>query len=79
MKGGLPISPDPSLFCVTWEVKNVHRKPYRTNIITEVPLKGKIRMESSDFIEIYYYIEIGIMRACVCVCVCSFAAVSFDA
>ena len=71
------MSPDPSLFCAPWEVRNKHRKTYRTNMIAEVALKGKIRMESSNYIETLYYIEIGIMRAfvraCVraCVCVCS--------
>ena len=61
------MSPDPSLFCAPWEVKNIHRKTYRTNMIAEVALKGKIRMESLDYIETLYYIGI---RACVRACVC---------
>ena len=44
------MSPNPSLFCAPWEVENIHRKTYITNMIAEVTLKGKIRM---DFIEDY--------------------------
>ena len=46
-----PMSPDPSLFCAPWEVKNIHRITYITNMIAEVALKGRIRMEPSDYIE----------------------------
>ena len=35
------MSPDPSLFCA----------PCITNMIAEVALKGRIRMEPSDYIE----------------------------
>ena len=45
------MSPDPSLFCASWEVKNIHRKTYITNNIAEVALKGRIRIELSDYIE----------------------------
>ena len=45
------MSPDPSLFCAPWEVKNIHRKTYITNMIAEVALKGRIRMEPSEYIE----------------------------
>ena len=45
------MSPDPSLFCAAWEVKNILRKRYITNMIAEVALKGRIRMEPLDYIE----------------------------
>ena len=45
------MSPDLSLFCAPWEVKNIHRKTYITNMIEEVALKGRIRMKPSDYIE----------------------------
>ena len=45
--------PDPSLFCAPWEVKNIHRKTYITNMIAEVALKARIRMKPSDYIEQY--------------------------
>ena len=44
------MSPDPSLFCAPWEVKNIHRTTYITNMIAKVALKGRIRFCLFDLI-----------------------------